>query len=95
MENIRFLTIQMEMDMHNIQELLNRIPSSKSKGEKRSLEANIKVLVKEIHNSKVLIEGRMFDNQQKVSLPLFECEPTKLAPVEEYQNIDSFFGELD
>jgi len=86
---------QIECDLHNIQEMVNLMPNAESKGEYRSIGASIKILVKEIHNQKCLIEDKMFDSKDKVEIPLFEAEPSPVTILEEYQDMSSFFGKLD
>ena len=86
---------QIECDLHNIQEMINLLPNAKSKGEYRSIGAAVKILVKEIHNQKCLIEDKMFDSKDKVKIPLFEVEPSKIDIITEYSEMSSFFGKLD
>jgi len=86
---------QIECDKHNIQELINRLPYAETKGEYRSIAAAIKILVKEIHNQKVLMENKIWYAEEMVRLPLFECEPSPVDIKEHYKELSSFFGDLD
>ena len=61
MINEHFLLEEIKTDRWNIQQLVNRIPFATSLGEKRSIEANIKVCVKQIHNTKILLENKYCD----------------------------------
>jgi len=85
---------QIEADQHNLQEMINLLPGAESKGEYRSISATIKVLVKEVHNQRVLIEEKMFDSKDKVQIPLFEVDPSPVTTLEEYQDMSSFFGKF-
>ena len=91
----KYLLDSIECDKHNIQQLLDRLPGAVTKGEYRSIVANIKILVKEIHNTKVLLDHKVWYADEKVKLPLFEVEPSPLEGLEKYKNIDSFFGSLE
>jgi len=95
MKNIEFLGKEIQIDIENIQEMINLIPLCKSKGEKRSLEAVIKLSVKNVHNQKCLIDEKMFNSRDKVQIPLFEVEPSQLTILEEYQDMGSFFSNID
>jgi len=85
-------------DQHNLQQMLNLLNDCDSKGRWRSISASIKTLVKEIHNTKVLLDDKVWDSKKKISFPLFECEPTPLDGLEaferEFEGMNSFFGEL-
>ena len=74
--------------------MVNLIPLCNTKGETRTLKAVIKVLVKEVHNQKVLIEEKIFGVKPRVDLPLFIVDPSPIEPVEFFSELDSFFGEL-
>jgi len=84
-----------DCDKHNIQVMIDLIPLCTTKSEERTLKAVIKTLVKEIHNSKCLIDEKMFDSQEKVQIPLFEVEASPVTILEEYQDMSSFFGKLE
>ena len=90
-----FLLREIEMDKQNLQQLLNRLPLSESKGEYRSTQAAMKILVKEIHNTRVLLENKIWYAEETVVLPLFECEPSPIQGLEKYKEIDSFFGSIE
>ena len=92
--NEAFLLKEIECDKANIQTLINRLPYSESKGEYRSTTAAIKIGVKEIHNTKVLLEHQIFYADQKVRLPLFECTASPVSVLEQYEEMDSFFGDI-
>ena len=92
---IERLLNQIDCDKHNIQVLIDKLPEAESKGEYRSIGAAVKVLVKEIHNARVLIENKVWYAEETVVLPLFECEPSPISIKEHYSELDSFFGELD
>ena len=85
---------QIEADKHNLQQMVNLLPGAESKGKYRSIVASIKIVVKEIHNAKCLIEEKLFDEPEKVRLPLFEVEPSPVTILEEYKELSSFFGDL-
>ncbi len=95
MLNKQMLMDGIECDKHNIQQLMDRMQDVKWKGEYRSLGANIKVLVKEIHNAKVLLEHKIWYSDRVVKLPLFDVEPSPVEIIDEYADMDSFFGELE
>ncbi len=88
------ISAQIESDKHNIQEMINLIPLCTTKGEERTLRGVIKVLVKEVHNQKCLIEEKIFGSPPRLELPLFIVEPSPIEPIEYYGELDSFFGEL-
>lgn len=75
--------------------MINLIPLCTTKGEERTLKAVIKLIVKEIHNQKCLIDEKLFDAPKKVALPLFDVEPSPVDIVTEYGNMHSYFGSLD
>lgn len=92
---IEKLLNQVEYDKHNVQVLIDRLPHAETKSENRSIGAAIKVLVKEIHNARVLIENKVWYAEETVVLPLFECQPSPISIKDHYSELDSFFGELD
>ena len=85
---------EIEADHHNLQEMLNLFKYSESKGEWRGISAAVKILVKTIHNQKCEAEEKLWHADETVRLPLFEVEPTPLEGLEEFKNMNSFFGEL-
>lgn len=93
--SIEKLLDQIACDVYNIQVLLNRLPHAESKGEYRSIGATIKVIVKEIHNARVLVENKVWYAEETVVLPLFHAEPSPVSIKEHYKELDSYFGELE
>jgi len=91
---MKAILTQIECDLENIQEMVNMLPFAESKGDYRSIVATIKVLKKEIWNQKCSCEDKLFQSKEKVKIPLFECEPSPLCLLEEYKNMDSFFGDI-
>ena len=90
-----FLLKEIECDRYNIQSLIDRMPLATSKGEYRSIVANIKILVKTIHNTKCSIDDKMFYKVDKVMVPLFEVRASPLNIIDEYKEMDSFFGDIE
>lgn len=95
MNNIEHVLKEISCDKHNIQQMINLIPLCDTKGERRTLIGGIKTLVKTIHNQKVLIDEKLFVVKPKVSIPLFEVEPSKREDIEIYRDLNSFLGNLD
>jgi len=95
MENIKILQSQIECDLHNIQTLIDMLPSS-TKGEYRIIASNIKKLVKEIRSQKVMIAEELFEVPPSVRIKLFEVDPspTEMKDVEKYEEIDSYLGNI-
>ena len=94
MLNSKIIIDQIKCDIHNIQELVNLLPNSESKGEYRSLGANIKILVKEVKQQKALLTAKIYHKQPKNYLPLFEIELPELELCD-LEDINSFFGIID
>jgi len=65
-----------------------------AKGEIRSIHATIKKIIKEIKSSKELLVEELYTSQQKITLPLFEIEPSPISEKEKYESMNSFFGNL-
>ncbi len=89
-----FILEQIKFDKMNIQTMMDRLPHSESKGEYRGIAAAMKILQKEIHNNKVLLEHKVWAADRMVKLPLFEVEPSPLEYLDEFEEMDSFFGDL-
>ena len=94
MLNSKMIIDQVRCDMHNIQELINMLPYTESKGDYRSIGANIKILVKEIKQQKALLNHKIYYKQPKNYLPLFEIELPELELCD-LEDINSFFGIID
>lgn len=89
---------QIDCDLHNIQELINLLPHCETKGRYRSVCANIKILVKEVRNQKILITEQLFTSTARIDPKLFEVQPSELTDIdifEEYKDIDSYFGKIE
>jgi len=90
----KYLLDSIEADKHNLQQMMNRLPKSESKGEYRGTAAAMKILVKEIHNQRVLLEDKIWHSEETVRIPLFVVEPTPLEGLEAFKAMDSFFGNI-
>jgi len=94
MQKEHHLLREIEADQTNLQSMLDCLKLSESKGEYRRIASIMKETVKEIHNTKCLVEVRLFDSQETVRLPLFEVEPSPVTGLAQYKEMDSFFGGL-
>lgn len=83
---------QIKCDKENIQMLVDMLKTSESKGEYRSIKAQIKVLVREIKQQKSMLMDKVYDSHYKHNLPLFEVELPE--QVIDYSEMSSFFGEI-
>ena len=90
-----FLLKQIECDNHNIQEMINLLPCCETKGNYRKISAVIKETVKDVRNSKCLIDESLFQSPIKNIPQLFEVEPSPVNLEEHYSEMSSFFGELE
>ena len=95
MTNIEMILKQIEADKYNLQVMIDLMPLCTTKGERRSLDATVKKLVKEIHNQKVLIDEKLFGFPPRVAIPLFEVEPSVQEAIDIYRDMDSYLGNLD
>ena len=95
MKNIDIVLKQIKADKHNIQQMIDRMPLCETKGELRTLMAVINLLVKEVHNQKVIVDDKMFSSTDSVAIPLFEVEPSPVSDFEAYRDMSSYLGNLD
>ena len=91
----KFLLDQIQYDKENIQEMINMLPSCKTKGEYRKITTTIKDTLKSIKDSKGLIDNYLWENPIKNEPKLFEVEPTPINHQEHFETMDSFFGKLE
>ena len=92
-EDIEFLLNEIQCSKDNIQQMVNLLPHSESKGEYRKISAIIKDTVKGIHYSKCIIDENLFPNREPTCSQLFECEPSEIE--HDFGDMDSYFGSLD
>jgi hypothetical protein len=90
-----FLLKQIEYDKYNIQQMIDLLPCCETKGSYRSISATIKETMKDIRNSKLLIDENLFQSPVKNKPQLFEVEPSPVDLELHYANMHSFFGDLE
>jgi len=72
---------QIKADKHNIQELVNMLPTAK-KTHYNQIQASIKTLVREIKYQKDMITNNVYDKPKKCAKPLFEVKPSEIEQVD-------------
>ena len=92
-EHIEFLLDEIQCDKENIQQMVNLLPLSDTKGEYRKISAIIKDTVKGIHCTKCIIDDNLFPNTEIKCSQLFECQPSEIE--HNFEDMDSYFGNLD
>ena len=90
-----FLVKQIECDKYNIQQMLNLLPCCETKGEYRKIASTIRSIIRDIRNSKLLIDENLFQSPVKNKPQLFEVEPSPVDLEEHYAEMHSFFGDLE
>jgi hypothetical protein len=84
---------QIKADKHNIQELVNMLPTAK-KTHYNQIQSTIKTLVREIKYQKDLIADNVYQKDKKCCKALFEAIPSDIEQVD-LDDISAFFGILD
>lgn len=79
--------------MYNIQVMIDMLPSCR-KTRYNQIQSAIKTLVREIKNQKELIRNKVNPKVSKLSIPLFEVQPSEIQQID-MSELTSFFGSLD
>jgi uncharacterized protein (UPF0276 family) len=90
-----FLLKQIECDKHNIQQMIDLLPCCETKSSYRNIASTIKETMKDIRNSKLLIDENLFKSPIKNQPKLFEVKPSPVDLEEHYAKMHSFFGDLE
>jgi hypothetical protein len=90
-----FLLKQIEYDKHNIQQMIDLLPYCETKSEYRKIVSTIRITMRDIRNSKLLIDENLFQSPVKNKPQLFEVEPSPVDLEEHYAEMHSFFGDLE
>jgi len=93
LEKSKRIIDQIKADKHNIQELVNLLPTAK-KTHYNQIQATIKTLVREIKYQKDLISENVYQKDKKCCKALFEVKPSEIEQVD-LDDISAFFGVLE